>query len=607
MKDAVNPLSILNRLVDEPFTLPQLQDAHKQIRLLEILPELGLKDEICCNMTVRKIDDPSLCYTAISYTWGQPQPRKHIYVGGKPLQVGPNCWYALWQMKNNALTSSKIQKELEVCNLYWMDAICIDQENIAEKSVQVAAMGRIYANATLVAACIGYESHDSPLFDEQFVLRWAALSSRQRDHQRDLIRELVEHLSLRPWFQRLWIVQECIMARNIRVFCGTRWVGWRILRGQIQGAISRNVSKQYMELSSLFKAYDAGRSPAGRLGFPLHKVVQQYVTRECAVLHDKLYGLLSIVSSATRQRLNVNYEFSLFEVLWGYAEAISDHETTGDEAQKRPDAPKFSSIQYSSISTLAEEFMQSKQFREHMDHYWSHRLDSRTKQIGDKGIEEYLDRSLVVFSIPVKGVHCHRIDFEHDNVKAISYSPWVQISSNWAEGSEELSNWNRERVDTGWYGEKPRVIQGLMNIINTDIHNHAMLISINCSDDPEHPGVMQYLLPSGAQSGDYIVPMEDPAKRSYFHLVCRPAKSATAMPLRAEIIGLARLVQEPPDRQAYMPWLRNKHRALIYLRPYDLIAMALLEDTGLQWLAMGGEEEMKMASYVVIETEESKG
>ncbi|KAL9584240.1 MAG: hypothetical protein Q9212_002244 [Teloschistes hypoglaucus] len=45
----------------------------------------------------------------------------------------------------------------------WIDAICINQQNFAERGAQVAMMGSIYANASQVLVWLGPENIDSAL------------------------------------------------------------------------------------------------------------------------------------------------------------------------------------------------------------------------------------------------------------------------------------------------------------------------------------------------------------------------------------------------------------------------------------------------------------
>lgn len=47
--------------------------------------------------------------------------------------------------------------------MLWIDAICINQRSIAERSVQVMHMGEVYTKAASVIAWLGEESNDSNL------------------------------------------------------------------------------------------------------------------------------------------------------------------------------------------------------------------------------------------------------------------------------------------------------------------------------------------------------------------------------------------------------------------------------------------------------------
>ncbi len=45
----------------------------------------------------------------------------------------------------------------------WVDAICIDQDNTAEKAKQIKRMGMLYAAASRVIAWLGAEENDSKI------------------------------------------------------------------------------------------------------------------------------------------------------------------------------------------------------------------------------------------------------------------------------------------------------------------------------------------------------------------------------------------------------------------------------------------------------------
>lgn len=80
--------------------------------------------------------------------WGNPEPRKTILVDGLAFPVGPNLYHALM----------KLRSSLEVKTMryrVWIDAICIEQNNLLEVDQQIKMMGSIYENATKVVVWLG--------------------------------------------------------------------------------------------------------------------------------------------------------------------------------------------------------------------------------------------------------------------------------------------------------------------------------------------------------------------------------------------------------------------------------------------------------------------
>ena len=130
-------------------------DAEKHIRLLSIVSG-DSDDSIECEIIVANADDVPL-YGAISYTWGSPEKSRSIQVDGEEVLVGQNCYYALWQAKHH-----------ELHDFYWIDALCIDQEDLAEKSLQVRVTGDIFKRAACILICVGPHADGSENLFEIF-------------------------------------------------------------------------------------------------------------------------------------------------------------------------------------------------------------------------------------------------------------------------------------------------------------------------------------------------------------------------------------------------------------------------------------------------------
>jgi hypothetical protein len=110
-----------------------LNQSKREIRLLTLLRSDGFEDEIRCKLDVASLDE-KLTYTALSYCWGNQSEQREIHVNDRRVSVTKSLEIALRYAR----------KDLQDMVL-WVDAICINQEDLKEKSYQVGMMGSIYA------------------------------------------------------------------------------------------------------------------------------------------------------------------------------------------------------------------------------------------------------------------------------------------------------------------------------------------------------------------------------------------------------------------------------------------------------------------------------
>ncbi|KAI8623900.1 heterokaryon incompatibility protein-domain-containing protein [Xylariaceae sp. FL1651] len=82
-------------------------------------------------------------YTAISYMWGSPEGTKTITINGMPITVGENLAAAL-----DCLRSSLVDK-------VWIDAVCINQDDIDERNAQVLRIRDIFSQSLAVTIWLG--------------------------------------------------------------------------------------------------------------------------------------------------------------------------------------------------------------------------------------------------------------------------------------------------------------------------------------------------------------------------------------------------------------------------------------------------------------------
>ncbi|USP79427.1 hypothetical protein yc1106_06701 [Curvularia clavata] len=205
------------------------------IRILTIQP--GLRDTtLSCELTACSISSlagdasgvTSIPFKALSYTWGDPTPCHIIKCNGYDLPIANNLYYALQYLR-----------ETDRPVAFWIDAICINQYDVAEKSEQIRHMYEVYQFATQVVVWLG-PHYDNSELAMQSINHLENADNRhsilRRDHGAVCISNLervvifLESLFQRQWFSRSWIRQEIAAARKVIVKCGNDEIPWSSLK-----------------------------------------------------------------------------------------------------------------------------------------------------------------------------------------------------------------------------------------------------------------------------------------------------------------------------------------------------------------------------------------
>ena len=291
------------------------------IRLVRLAPYASAdesSDVQCELLEVQLSTAPD--YEALSYEWGQRRKAgTHILINGKQATVRQNLKDAL------ALFS----KESNNSRLVWVDAICINQSNLKERNSQVAMLKDIYTQATSVLAWTGKEHyHDrfamqglKMILDNEVPELPSALAP-----QHVFVKDFAGWLQ-RSYWSRLWILQECVLAKELYVYYGSTRISWSDLHTAIelfphQGAeyvfmISSCVSKidsyrqGHLPLD-LHEPYWEAHRPA-REAFLLKDLLKSFSSLGCSDPRDRVYGLLALADD-TAGRLTVDYNKTLSEL-----------------------------------------------------------------------------------------------------------------------------------------------------------------------------------------------------------------------------------------------------------------------------------------------------
>ncbi|KAK3997796.1 heterokaryon incompatibility protein-domain-containing protein, partial [Cladorrhinum sp. PSN332] len=209
-----------------------------EVRILTVYPG-DWATRICCTLESIPLKRAAKKgYRALSYAWGDDtQPQFVVEINGVATIVRQQLFEALLYLRFiNRVTPQRI----------WIDAICIRQTDVEEKSRQLPLMGKIYSLASDVLVWLGLETEDS-----QLAIRYAPTSPANKDHVFEVAMSLWSVLR-RPWFSRLWVVQEVALAAHPRgpfVLIGTQSVRWEGLARLIKQTITASLELQTWRLS----------------------------------------------------------------------------------------------------------------------------------------------------------------------------------------------------------------------------------------------------------------------------------------------------------------------------------------------------------------------
>lgn len=133
-------------------------------------------------------------YSAVSYMWGSINSTQKIYVNGCIFTIGQNLWHFLDYIRKNVRNG-----------YFWIDQICIQQNDSAERNHQVKMMGLIYEKASEV-------------------LVWPGLPEIAAESHGESALKICQ----RPYWRRLWVVQEIMLGRKVTIVDESQLVSWHV-------------------------------------------------------------------------------------------------------------------------------------------------------------------------------------------------------------------------------------------------------------------------------------------------------------------------------------------------------------------------------------------
>jgi hypothetical protein len=258
-ENAARTRSLSQNTSPAPWSNPFLKcdglPSSNSFRLLKFVQEdvLGAAtaSPIMCEISIYDLQKPP-AFTALSYTWGAPYREidansddlslpvfsAEIFCNGRPFSVTQNLFDAL-----------SILRVVCKTDFVWIDGICINQSDRSERAHQVSLMGEIYsiaqeviawlgpervglddmiwATSTLQAALSKHHERFGPItYSVSNLINPALLQSLGVEDSPRRLMSLVAFYWTCRFFSRAWVVQEMVLARALRMFCGSKEISF---------------------------------------------------------------------------------------------------------------------------------------------------------------------------------------------------------------------------------------------------------------------------------------------------------------------------------------------------------------------------------------------
>ena len=319
----------------------------QHIRLLEILPGTGARLE--CIFHIVSLEEATNQYEALSYTWDtewapgfedKVDEMPEVFCDGIAMPIKPNLHMGLQMLQRP-----------DQSRVVWADALCINQEDMGERSSQVSLMSQIFRSAFRVVIWLGLSEEDTrgpkprgatiPLEPSykacsgvcavvHLWAKWKGLKGvdarflapdpfhdeaerRGQGPSHDLVASSpiwyeIFLLYRSRWFSRLWVVQEALLAQSTTVVWGHCFTSWELI-GLAASIIRTNFNRLDLNFSSqravptgVLNAYFMYRISASQqysqpLQYSLHQLLSLTRQFNCLDPRDRIYGLLGVATT----------------------------------------------------------------------------------------------------------------------------------------------------------------------------------------------------------------------------------------------------------------------------------------------------------------------
>ncbi|KAF3769421.1 hypothetical protein M406DRAFT_36164 [Cryphonectria parasitica EP155] len=355
----------------EPVYRP-LDPEIKEIRLFKLHAATAFDAKIRGHISYMSLNDPCQ-YEALSYRWGANDFTEEIEVDGQPFYVTKNLATILPYLRDE--TNEKTM---------WIDALCINQSDMAERSQQVPLMKEIYTRCTTDLAWLGPNSPSvdpGPMGNEtqdiDFLVRglnlmrniaekddetlaglrnsWEEYRYRRGKDSAKLVlrhenQSLLDTVLLHaPIWDRIWVMQELSCAPQVVLLARNESLKWDVVakflgdtpysdafhlvwsHGELRSAFDYTFERAQLiqHQRSIVQDVEAGKYTSTCLD-----VLARFKFAQSTDPRDKIYGLLGLVSE--EHPIKVDYNKTVAQVFANLCQFLIDSSGTLDIICQNP-------------------------------------------------------------------------------------------------------------------------------------------------------------------------------------------------------------------------------------------------------------------------------
>ncbi|KAK4163742.1 heterokaryon incompatibility protein-domain-containing protein [Cladorrhinum sp. PSN259] len=252
-------------------------------------------------------------FIATSYVWGDREDTNPIQLNGYTVEILNTARSFFEEM----LAPDHYDYFPPSKTWWWMDCICINQDDPLERSAQVGLMSAVYQRALKTVIWLGQASEDSDEglgFLKLLAEDWT-VSRSDRSYWRDNIWpqiaarssswRAVERLLTRRWWERVWTLQEFLLSRDAAFYCGSKRITldqmayaihavWEWHQRHDRSIISRRGYEKGWNRFRMLEWYEHVSSLGQQLA--LVGILTYTATSSVTDPRDRLYSLLGLLS-----------------------------------------------------------------------------------------------------------------------------------------------------------------------------------------------------------------------------------------------------------------------------------------------------------------------